>query len=797
MESDCLTLPVACLPAEQPAHMPFIGRSHEIDALTEALAGHRLVSITGPAGVGKSRLACHVAALAGKSGSVVGYVDMSAIPALSRCGCPGEYELLVLDNGEEHVSELARLVPEWLGAHPDLRILLTTQIPLGIQAEYRVALPPLGLTPADGIGHSEAAQLFLACCAAWQVDSPPIAAAPSTAEASLIDSLCRLLDGLPLALALAAELVGVVPLDQVEQRIRTDLQLLATEKSDLPAHQRRLWEAAARSCSLLTPDARVLFRRVAAFEARFTVTDAEAVCADDLLPVGRVLPLLRELATKSMIQVEPHQGTPRYRLLLGPRLHGRACLAASGEAASIRDRHAAWFLEVTERVAASKDKSRRAALELVYPEVLAALEMALEKGDGAMAQRFCTSLSGYWSSRGRIPEGFKLMGRALALPNPSAFHQIKALATAGSMAGDLGDLTSCETQLREAAARWRELPDLAELARTLMNIGVTLRRQGRYDEAQAAYQEALSYQEGLPDQDDLILTHLNLGVLLGTRGRRPEAAVQFEAALATARRHGNQWGAATALSQLAQVAIEDERLDDAVACQTEALVLFRGLEDQLGVAVTLVSLAGVSQAQGAYGQALAYYRESIALTMSMRRTSMLLDTFDQLMQTLQALKQSEVVARLLGFCDAARQQEGIVRPPRLVPKAQALTEACMQALGGTWFGSLYRAGALMTLEQAMKVATADMAPIFPKAQSEAAPAQDVPAPSAAHGLSPREVQILQLLAQGLSSREIGERLFLSVRTVEKHLERLRQRLGIPNKARLVAWALQVGLAQQT
>lgn len=772
------------------AHTPFVGRQGELAALVAAVLEHHLVTVTGPCGVGKSRLAAQAAADLGDT-FVDGfcYLDMSQVaPTADLHGTFGHLpglaagrRLLLLDNVAHLITPLRAAVVALLGANPGLRVLCTSLAPLGLQSEFQFQLAPLS--------PNEAARLFRTCAGAAVLDS-------DVDDLSRVESVCQTLGGLPLAIVLAAELAPVLPLDQLAGRLRSDLTLLTTRKADVPARHRSMCAAIARNCDLLDEKARELFRRLAVFEERFTLATAEAVCPDASLPAGQVLPLLRELIHVSLVQVEQHQGTPVYALLPVTRLYARECLAAAGETRAIRARHRDWFLDLVEQVSRHKDRSRWSEVDPIYPDAEAALDTALDTGDGITAQRFCTALSGYWSGRGKVQTGYSLLQQALALSCGSPFHHTRALTTAGCMAGDLGDLTTGESLLRQAVARWRELADTVEAGRTLMNLGVVLRRQGKYDDAEAAYRESLSIQTTLPDQSDLVLTYLNLGVVLGTRGNHAQAAVQFQAALDAARRLGDQWLAATALSQLALAAVAEKRLDEAVAHQTEALILFRGLGDQLGMAVTLSALAGVSRELGHLEQALAYYRECVTIALKMRRMTTLLDNLDQLMQVLLSLKQCEVVARLLGFCDLARQRESVPRSPQLSALALTLTEESTQALGGTWFGALYRAGSLMSLEQAAEVATTAAAPLMPKAPEVVQPPPCLPIHEAVEGLSAREVQIIQLLVEGLSSRELGERLFLSPRTVEKHLERLRQRLGVPNKARLVAWALQNGFGSE-
>lgn len=773
------------------AHTPFVGRQRELAALGAAILEHQLVTVIGPVGAGKSRLALQAAAaLSDAFADGISYLDLSQAPEVPPdwpLAFRGRH-LLLLDNVEHLTDSISPVIRNLLQVNPDLRIVCTSLVPLGLPSEHRFPLPPLSLTPTEGAVHSEAVELFLGL-ASTAAPAPPIY------DLDLVSELCRALDGVPLAIEYASELAPVVPLDQLARRLRIDLALLTTQKAGVPSRHRSMRDAIARNCALVSPEAQKLFSRLSIFQEWFTLAAAEAVCPDESLAASQVLHLLRELTHASLVLIEQRQGTPAYCLLSAPRLYGRSCLDAAGETAAVQVRHRDWFLNLVEQINRSKDRTRWSQMDWAYLNMEAALQWALDTGDGTIAQRFCTALSGYWSSRGELKLGYKLLQQALQLPSVSANHHTKALTTAGCMAGDLGELPAGEALLREAIIRWRDLPDQVELARTLMNLGVALRRQGRYEEAEAAYRESLSIQTGLPDQSDLVLTYLNLGAVLGTRGEQQQAVLQFQAALDTARRIGDQWGAATALSQLARAAVVDKRLDDAVTYQTEALVLFRGMGDQLGTAVTLSSLASVCRELGDLDQALCYFRECITIALKMGRVTTLLDTMDQLMQVLVALKQLEVVARLLGFCEAARQRESVPRSPHLAFLVNTLAEESTKALGGTWFGALYRAGSLMSLAQAIDVATSAVTPIIPLAPAQERPLPDQPAPASTEELSPREVQIIHLLVEGLSSRELGERLFLSPRTVEKHLERLRQRLGVPNKARLVAWALQNGFGR--
>jgi|GEM_PF-4439684 len=780
-------------------HTPFMGRHAELRDLLAAVRQNQLITVTGACGIGKSRLAIQLAAaLAGEFAQGVQYHDLSSITPQATSGSPGSdrialafgarlagalqgQQLVVLDNAEQVLQPLRDVVRDLLETNPHLKLLCTSQAPLGLQAEERVQLTPLALAPREGENLSEAACLFMAQAhSSTQVD--PVQ----------VNALCSAVDGVPLAIELAAELVDVVPLDQLSKRLQADLTLLSSKTADMPVRHRSLTAAIAQSYQLVRPQAQRLLHRLSVFHRDFSLQDAEAVCSDDSLPASQVLPLLLEVSSRSLVEVRQQSGGPIYRLLATTRLYGRSCLEADGETEMIWDRHRDRFLQVAEQASPSRAPTIVEQVDAAYPDMRRALQRCLDQGDGERAQRFCTALAFYWSRRGKTAEGFALSQQALALPSASTIHRLRTLERAGGLAADLGDLAAGEAMLRQAVTQRRELANGPELVPALTNLGVVLRRLGRYDDAEATYREALALQERLGSQEPLILLHLNLGVVLGSRGDRPGATVEFQLALEVARRLGDQWGVATSLSQLAHAAIADNRLDDANEYLTEALVLFRGRGDKPGAAVTLQALGEVHQSLGQHDKALAYLRECMATAVSIRRMGTLLDSMDLLISSLIELKQAEVVARLLGFCQATRERESFKRSPSTVKTIERITETATAALGGTWFGALYRAGSLMTLEQAVEIATTSGPPILPTPQQEAAPASDPPPLEGTDELSAREVQILRLLVQGLTSREIGERVYLSPRTVEKHLERMRQRLNVPNKARLVAWALQQG-----
>lgn len=470
-----------------------IGRERDLEAVRVTLSSARLVTLTGAGGVGKTRLAVEAAArcvadfpdgvwwieLADLADS--GMVGSTLVQALGVRPLPGLGELdaavgflcerralLAVDNCEHVAGEVARVVEALLRACPWLSVLATSRVPLAIPGEMRWAVPPLSLPSddgLDGLAGSDAAQLFID--RAWRVDR---SRQLNDGDARAIAEICRRLEGMPLALELAAARVAVLPPASIARGLEDSLGLL-TSRSRTVARHRTLRASLDWSYGLLPADARVLLRRLGVFAGGATLELAQEACAGEGLASEQTLATLETLVEHSLVQVDAQGEAVRYRALETVRQYALERLDDSGERELIRDRHRDALLALAER-------QRREALTPRQPEVFAALDpeaanlaAALDRAletDPDKALRLCLALDFWYRARARFSEADDAYGRAIAASDPSPILQARALAAWAWIVGNWGDFRRANVLAADAAARAEASGDEGAIAGTLL-----------------------------------------------------------------------------------------------------------------------------------------------------------------------------------------------------------------------------------------------------------------------------------------------------------------------------------------
>ncbi|MGH3030951.1 MAG: ATP-binding protein [Gaiellaceae bacterium] len=470
-----------------------IGRERDLDEVGATLSSARLLTLTGAGGVGKTRLALETAArsVAGYPDGVwwidlaalgdSGRVESTLVQALEVRPLPGQGELdaataflgdrraiLVVDNCEHVVKEVARVAEALLGACPKLSVVATSRVPLAVRGETRWEVPPLSLPSSDdlnGLGSSDAARLFLD--RAGRVDRSQH---PSDANASAIAEICRRLDGMPLALELAAARVAALSPEAIARGLEDSLGLLRESPTTAARHP-TLRASLDWSHGLLPVQAQILLRRLAVFVGGTTLDLTREVCADEALASEQVLAALETIVEHSLVQVDTQAGTVRYRMLETVRQYAGERLAESGERALVRDRHRDALLALAER-------QRREALTPRQPEVFATLdpeagnlaaafERALET-DPEKALRLCLALDFWYRARARFREADDAYARAVAATEPPPALQARALGAWAWIVGNSGDFARANELAAEAMARAEASGDEAAIATTLL-----------------------------------------------------------------------------------------------------------------------------------------------------------------------------------------------------------------------------------------------------------------------------------------------------------------------------------------
>ncbi|HEX2054175.1 MAG TPA: AAA family ATPase [Actinomycetota bacterium] len=612
----------------------FVGRQRELRDLKKALADNRMVTMTGTGGTGKSRLAIQ----AGNE-LLDSFEDGVFIVFLASVGDPelvpsavaqtlglqkqgltsvmetvvrylsGKQMLLILDNFE-HLLPAASFVAELLAETAHLKILVTSRAALRISAEQEFPVPPMSLPSRYGddlneLEQSEAVTLFLQRA---RLVRPDFELTPSNAAA--IREICLRLDGLPLALELAAARMRTLLPHQVASRLNRSLDLLTSGARDLPDRQRTLRNTVAWSFELLDQDQRRLFCQLGVFVGGFSLDAVEAVCCDDALD------LLEGLAEHSLVKaVTGLQGT-RYLLLEPVREYAVERLEEGGEADATRERHARYFLEMAERAGKQMLGPEQVEwldrLEMENDNLRAALAWAIGAGRHELAARMSWSLWMFWWLHGYHQEGRRSMESLLRLDLPAASRSM-ALVVAGNMALVAGDHPAAQAWFREGIELAREIGDYPRLAIALQSLGLSALNGMQLDEAVSAFAEALPLFTAAGNQMMVSGIHTHLGTAALLRGDLETADASTRQGLEIARRSADPVSTYFALYNLGQVALARRNFEEAAPLLREGLSLARQIGNQARVTYFLESLAIVFGAQGDVDRAARLLGASAAL----------------------------------------------------------------------------------------------------------------------------------------------------------------------------------------
>lgn len=615
----------------------FIGRSADTAAIQGLLRQARLVTVTGPGGAGKTRLALHCAHAAARVTRVY-WIELAALadPALlanvvasglniqeqGADSIPNRIlrvlreapTLLVLDNCEHLLDAAARFAKDFLRQCPDLRILATSRESLRVAGERLWQVTPLEFPPAldaqqlAALSKFDAVRLFVERA---QAVAPAFALTPDNAAA--IAQLCRRLDGLPLALELAAARVNVLSVQQIAAGLDDALRLLvAGERTQLPRHQ-TMRAAIEWSFALLSDAEAKLWRRLAVFAGGFSLDAAQAVCATD--DAERVLDILSALVAKSMVQAQLWQQEMRYGLLEVMRQYALEKLDASGESEMLRAEHGAYYLAFAER--ANRELMGAGQVEWVLrlsadmDNLRAALEWAREDVEHNALARFGAALWRFWYARGWLSEGQHWLELALErAPDDSATHAqvLVGLGTLNWAQGDYARATQrCEMALGIAA----RVSDTSGLAWGTLILGMIAQSRGTFAKAAEWATSSLHHFETNGEAFGKAMTYHALGVTAHTRGDLTRAREWFAASLNTHRALGNPWGAAMPLYALGVIAQGDGDAATAEKFFQESYALFGAVDSHLGLGLNTSNLGLLAIETGELERAAQWLEESL------------------------------------------------------------------------------------------------------------------------------------------------------------------------------------------
>ena len=642
----------------------FVGREHELTELARLLQVTRLLTLTGPGGVGKTRLALRLADEVVRAdgypggvtwveladvadGAVVPYAvatslgvreapERDVLDTLTDTLRSLSTVLLILDNCEHLLSACVSLTEALLRACPNLTMLTTSREPLRIGGEVIWQIPPLSV-PTDGLdstaknitagelGQYEAAQLFVA-----RATSALPTFRLSDDNAVPIGRLCQRLDGLPLAIELAAARVGLLSVTDITARLEDALALLTRGSAVAPPRHQTLRAAIDWSYSLLSAAEQTLFRRLSVFAGGFSLAAAESIAAGGGLAAEAILDTLADLVDKSLVVLVSHPGhaaaSTRYRLLETIRQYAGEKLAASGEADVIRDRHLARYLALAERaVPELKGPNCPHWLQLLDDEhdnLRAALRWSQTPLHAADGLRLAAALHWYWERRGTFTEGRGWLHAALQQADTSdagddiRHARASALLGAATLAFGQSDGAAAATYAQESVALFRTLSDAPGLTLALLRLGFAsgpMTERGR-----AALSEALALGETSEDKWVRAITHYVAGQGAYFRGDYAAARPPLETALRLVREVGDRLMLPRVLATLGGLDLAVGDYAQARAWVEEALTLVRETDDLRAIALVAGGLGDVARCQGNYARAADAYNESLALFQRLR-----------------------------------------------------------------------------------------------------------------------------------------------------------------------------------
>lgn len=804
------------------SHTRLIGREHDSASVRDLVlqAPGRLVTLTGTGGCGKTQLALEAAAglvpsftggvwfvdLAPlRESALVPYAVAAAVGCRERAGLDlvealvahlARHEaLVVLDNCEHLIEACALLAERLLDGCPHLRLLATSREPLRLPSAVvwpvaPLVVPDLHRLAADpgAVAHSPAVQLFVERARAVR---PSFNLTPSNATA--VAQICVRLEGLPLALELAAARVRALAVQQIAARLDDMFRVLADAGPTAPDHQHTLRATLDWSAGLLGPTEHALFRRLAIFVGGWTLEAAEAVCADAGIATEEVLKLLARLVDRSLViadEVPSGSEAMRYRLLEPTRQYTFERLQASGELDTMRGQHAAYYYSLAEQ--ATPHPQPLLALEALgreHDNVRAALRWVIDHGEGDLALCFGAALCEYWCRHGFFySEGRRWLQEILALPPQVPNQRARALmlVSAGIWAGTQGDRHGGRTLLEDGLALARDVGDQPLVTRALNSLGSLAEEAGDLARARALLNEALATSQGAGEPQVQVYPLLNLGRLAWGQGDHAAAGQSYEAARAIASELGDAWLLSAACLGLGDVARAQGQLARAQALYEAALAARHIAGDHLHATRALAGVGHIAAARGDYVAARRLFGESLVLEQELGSPLGILQNLEAFVALAVAERRPEVAARLAGAAAAWRLEAGLPASLTEEREQQRCLAVARRALGEAAYATEWAMGQAMAPDDAIALATHapdERAPAGPSAVDQAAP----------HLLSAREQEVAALVAGGLSNRQIASRLVITERTAGAHVEHILAKLGFASRTQIGVWAAEHGL----
>jgi len=845
---------------------PLLGRVQESKRLIEMVhdPAYRLITVTGSGGVGKTRLAVHIAwSVVDAFEDDVVFVPLASIrePHLAVVAIgqalglysdrTDDYEellidklpdsplLLVLDNLEQ-VLGVAPVLAQIIVHRPQTTILATSQAPLGINGEQLFPLYPLP-TPSgedhdtSAILQSDSVALFIQRAHAV---NPELKIDERNATA--IADICRKLDGLPLAIELAAARINILSPDALLARLSNRLQILGGERQDVPDRLRTMRHAITWSYELLNGGEQELFRRLVVFSGGFSLDAVEAMF--EPAPDGRnAYDVLAMLVDRSLVHSRPRvNGEARFLILETLRDFGLEQLEQQGETHAARSAHAAYILDLAEKaepqLIGPEQNTWLDHLDVEAENIRSAVEWTLEHGQFDIALRICGAIWRFFAIRGMLADARIWLKRALASQGDGLIpYRTKALVGAGYLAEDLSDYAAAQQYFEQARYLAAATGAKADESRALVGLGTVAHDQGDYATAFEFHEQAVGLAREAGDRRLIGISLGNVGAVSYYRGNLDEALRYWEESVAILAELGDTVSESSAAGNIGAVAIEQGDYDRAERYILHSLNLQRGLNSQRDIPYTLINLADVARVQGDYtlahdslAEALILLREygnttieGVAMTgcsrlalaegdipgsasfllesmkhfASLENLNGIVENVDQLALICSRNGNHEIAVELISAAQATLAAQDARHSPVKVRQMAEIEAVAREVLTEEQFRTSLETGSEYTLETLTKrveIVSREIAgrrhitPVM-----DGAPERSVPLVE--HNLTGRELEILQLLAQGKSTKEISEALFISPRTTATHINNVLGKLDVSSRTAAVALAMRSGL----
>jgi predicted ATPase len=724
----------------------FVGREKEVAAAKELLMRQevRLVTVTGPGGIGKTRLAVEVASgLVERFPGGIHFVPLSPLSdpgliasviaqtlGIREAGGQSPLEILkknlqdslrapmliLLDNFE-HLIQAAGIVAELLAMTPNLRFLVTSRAALHVYGEHEFPAPPLALPDSrsaptiEALSRYPAVELFVQRAVAAKPDFEL-----NQENGRAVAEICARLDGLPLAIELAAARVKVLSPSSMRTRLASRLQLLTGGARDLPQRQQTLRSTIDWSYDLLSAAERKLFRRLSVFVGGCTLEGAEAVCDTKGDLDLDLLDGMASIVDKSLVQqVEQTNGESRFVMLETIREYAREKLEASGEDALTKRAHAAYCLVLAEEEATEQGGAEGGEwLERFTREhdnFRAGLEWLTETGDAEWGLRLGAALFRFWETRDYLAEGRDRLGKLLKIKGAALATKVRARVAfaAGVLASEQRDYVPANALLRESLEIARELCDQQGVAVSLNALAVIAREQGNVGLAHSLFEESLVLWRELGDQRAVARALSNVASVVTLQGDQDRARTLYAECLSIFRELGDRTGIAWSLNSQGDVARDQGDSASARTLYEQGLAIFRELGDRWGIAGTLADLGGLAREQRDFPTAYSVYRESLKIFQELEHKRGIARLLECFACAAAARLEAERSLRLAGAAAALRQNIGAPLTPAEQTKLEAILQPARQALTHTAGATAWLEGWAMPIEKAIEEVQASAA----------------------------------------------------------------------------------------